>query len=38
MTIRIALIPCALLRRGYGTRSRTPRRMLNVCGVLVWRR
>lgn len=38
MTIRFRLIPYALLRRRYGTRSRTPRRMLNVCGVLVWRR
>jgi hypothetical protein len=38
MNIRIAIIPYARLRRQYGTRSRTPRRMLSVCGVLVWRR
>ena len=37
MSIRIALIPYALLRRSYGTRSRTPRRMLSGCGVMVWR-
>jgi len=38
MNIRIAIIPYARLRRQYGTRSRTPRRMLDVCGVLLWRR
>lgn len=38
MSIRIAIIHYALLRRSYGTRSRTPRQMLQVCGVLVWRR
>lgn len=37
MSIRIAIIHYAMLRRSYGTRLLTPRRMLEVCGVRFWR-